>query len=132
MLAALGTHAANAASPADTAPAWENQAVFRVNKEEPHATKMPFPDAASALAGPRDASPWRRSLNGPWRFHWVSTPDQRPLGFEQPGFNDSAWDTLNVPSNVELQGYGTPIYTNITYPFRKDCGGQVFSDTSID
>jgi beta-galactosidase len=118
ILAALG---ANASTPAEVAPpVWENQAAFRINKEEPHATKMPFPDAAGALGKPRSASPWHRSLNGEWRFHWVSTPDQRPVGFEQPGFDDAAWATLAVPSNVELHGYGTPIYTNIKYPFRKD------------
>jgi beta-galactosidase len=117
----LATLGANASTPAEAAPpVWENQAVFRINKEEPHATKMPFPDAAGALAKPRSASPWHRSLNGEWRFHWVSTPHQRPVGFEQPGFDDAAWATLAVPSNVELHGYGTPIYTNIKYPFRKD------------
>jgi len=108
------------AIPSVEPPVWENPAVFRINKEAPHATKMPFPDAASALAKPRDASPWHRSLNGSWRFHWVSTPDQRPPGFEQPGFDDSRWASIHVPSNVELQGYGTPIYTNIRYPFVKD------------
>jgi beta-galactosidase len=101
-------------------PVWEDPAVFRLDKEAPHATKMPFPDAASALARPRDASPWHRSLNGDWRFHWVPSPGQRPIGFEQPGFDDTGWATLAVPSNVELRGYGTPIYTNIRYPFRKD------------
>lgn len=116
MVVALASHAA----PSAEAPVWENPAVFRINKEAPHATKMPFPDAASALAKPRDASPWHRSLNGNWRFHWVSTPDQRPRGFEKPGFDDSRWASIPVPSNVELQGYGTPIYTNIRYPFVKD------------
>ena len=114
-------HAAPAGAPAPAEPpVWENQAVFRIHKEEPHATKMPFPEARDALAKPRDASPWHRSLNGDWRFHWVSSPDQRPVGFEKPGFDDSAWKTIPVPSNVELHGHGTPIYTNIRYPFRKD------------
>lgn len=118
LVVALGANAS--AHTETTPPVWENPAVFRIHKEQPHATKMPFPDAASALAKPRHTSPWQRSLNGDWRFHWVPTPDQRPVGFEQPGFDDSAWATLRVPSNVELQGYGTPIYTNIRYPFRKD------------
>lgn len=29
----------------------------------------------------------------------------------------SSWDTIPVPSNWEMHGYGTPIYTNFTYPF---------------
>ena len=102
------------------APDWENQAVFRINKEEPRATKMPFPDARSALAKERLESPWCQVLNGDWKFAWVPTPEQRPIGFEQPGFDDSAWKTIPVPANVEMHGYGTPIYTNVVYPFASD------------
>lgn len=101
-------------------PDWENQAVFRVNKEEPHATKMPFPEAESALTKKRFESPWCQVLNGDWKFCWVPTPDRRPVGFEQPGFNDSSWKNIPVPANVEMHGYGTPIYTNVTYPFLND------------
>jgi beta-galactosidase len=107
-------------SPLSAAPDWENQAVFRINKEEPHATKMPFPDADSALTKKRLESPWCRVLNGDWKFSWAPDPGKRPLGFEKPGFDDSDWKTIPVPANVELQGYGTPIYTNIIYPFKKD------------
>ena len=35
-------------------------------------------------------------------------------------FDASAWDTLAVPGNWQCQGYGTPLYSNITYPFKKD------------
>ncbi len=102
------------------APDWENQHVFRINKEDPCCTKMPFPDARGALTKPRMESPWCMVLNGTWKFHWVDHPDKRPQEFFQPSFDDSAWGTIPVPSNVELHGHGTPIYTNATYPFRKD------------
>lgn len=105
---------------ATSAPDWENQAIFRINKEEPRATKMPFPDARSALAKERMVSPWCLPLNGTWKFHWVPIPEQRPLGFEKPDFNDSTWGTIPVPANVELHGHGTPIYTNVIYPFVND------------
>ena len=45
-------------------PDWENQAVFRINKEAPHATSMPFPDKAAADGNPRLGSPWSALLNG--------------------------------------------------------------------
>lgn len=101
-------------------PVWENQAVFRVNKEEPHAAKMPFPDATGALTKQRMQSPWCRLLNGEWRISWSPDPSGIPAGFEQPGYDDSSWAAIPVPANVELHGYGTPIYTNIVYPFKKD------------
>ena len=106
-------------APAPNAPDWENQRVFRINKEEPHATKMPFPDAAGALSKKRMDSPWCRLLNGDWKFHWAPHPAQRPAGFENPGYDDSSWKTIPVPSNVELHGYGTALYSNQTYPFKK-------------
>jgi beta-galactosidase len=102
------------------APEWEDQAVFRVNAEQPHAVKMPFPDAASALSQQRMQSPWCLSLNGSWKFNWVGNPEQRPLDFYRDDFDDSAWQKISVPSNVELQGYGRPVYTNIIYPFHVD------------
>ena len=102
------------------APDWENEQVFRINKERPHAVKMPFPEVDEALENPRLQSPWCLMLNGDWKFHWVDHPDKRPLDFWKAGFDDSAWKTIPVPSNVELHGYGTPIYTNQPYPFKKD------------
>lgn len=99
---------------------WENPAVFRRNKELPRAAKTPFPTERAALAAAPDRSPWRISLNGEWRLHWSPTPAGAPAGFERPDFDDAGWARIEVPSNLEIKGYGTPIYTNVTYPFRKD------------
>lgn len=100
-------------------PDWENPAVFRVNKEAPRATMMPFPTQAEA-AKPRLESPWCKLLNGQWKFHHSGNPDGRPAGFETPGFDDSAWKEIPVPANWQLHGYGVPAYTNVTYPFAKN------------
>ena len=35
-------------------------------------------------------------------------------------FKGSDWNTIEVPSNWELKGFGQPIYTNINYPFTPD------------
>ena len=57
----------------DAAPRWEDQSVFRINKETPHATKMPFPTAEEAAGKTRMESPWAILLNGDWKFHWAPT-----------------------------------------------------------
>ena len=36
--------------------------------------------------------------------------------YYRPEFDITPWDRIEVPSNWELKGYGTPIYTNVTYP----------------
>jgi beta-galactosidase len=106
-----------AALVAQSAPDWENPAVFRVGKEPARAVLTPYPNKASSRTGAEIASPWQQSLNGVWKFHWVSSASDRPETFFQREFDDSDWAEISVPGNVELQGYGTPIYTNITYPF---------------
>lgn len=60
------------------------------------------------------------SLNGKWRFHWAKDPNSRPADFYRTDYDVSSWRTVNVPGNWQLQGYGKPIYTNFTYPFKKD------------
>lgn len=59
-------------------------------------------------------------LSGTWRFAFSPRPELAPQGAEQIGFDDSGWDTITVPSHWVLQGredWGSPIYTNINYPF---------------
>ncbi len=120
LLTMLGAGSDKARADDSAPPDWENPAVFRRNKELPHACKIPFPTAKAALAGPVENSPWRVSLDGEWLVHWSPTPAGVPAGFEAPGFDDSAWSKITVPSNLEMQGHGTPIYTNVTYPFHRD------------
>jgi beta-galactosidase len=101
-------------------PEVENEQVLGINKEPYHATLMPYKDRGEALVANRRASTWARSLNGQWKFHWVPRPEERPVDFYKPSYDVSGWKEIAVPSNMEVQGYGTPIYTNFTYPFKKD------------
>ncbi len=106
---------AGAASLALAAPDWENPKMFDQNKEESHATLMPFPDMDSALQLNRDESPYYRSLNGTWAFHLSENPDARPKDFYKNNYDISEWGEIPVPSNWEFEGYGVPIYVNIPY-----------------
>lgn len=90
------------------------------NKLDPVATFFRFDDAEAARSGDRDSSPYVKQLGGTWKFHYVGTPEERPLDFYKPDFDAGDWDDIAVPSNWELQGFGQPIYTNVTYPFDKD------------
>ncbi len=35
-------------------------------------------------------------------------------------YDDSAWDNIRVPLSWEMAGYGTPVYTNVGYPFQNN------------
>ena len=59
----------------------------------------------------------KQSLNGAWRFSYAEHPSARPADFYQTDFSVSAWDTIQVPGHIQLQGYGKPQYTNIPYPW---------------
>ena len=105
---------------AELVPDWENPAIFRVNKEPAHCTLIPFGSVEQAKKVEMTASPYYRTLNGKWHFKWSKDPQSRPIDFYQDSFDVSAWDKIDVPSNWQLQGYGNPLYSNITYPFQKD------------
>ena len=59
-------------------------------------------------------------LNGSWRFRLAAGLSDLSRGFEHPGFDDSRWTELPVPSCWQLAGYGAPAYTNVRYPFPVD------------
>jgi beta-galactosidase len=95
--------------------AWENTDIVSINKNAPHATMIPYPDERTALENAKDKSPFYQSLNGYWKFNFVDRPADSPADFFKPGYDDSDWKTIAVPSNWEFQGYGVPIYVNIPY-----------------
>lgn len=97
-------------------PDWENPQVTGINKEAPHAHFIPFPNAKN-IGNKAIDSPNYQSLNGIWKFHWVKTPEQRPIDFYRPNYDCANWADIKVPGNWELQGFGVPIYTDEEYPF---------------
>lgn len=59
------------------------------------------------------------SLNGNWRFRLSERADIRD-DVAQIDLDDSAWGTIPVPGHWQLNGYGSPAYTNTRYPFPVD------------
>lgn len=104
----------------DAPPDWENGRVFAINKEPAHAALTPYADERAALDADSRASTFVRTLDGAWKFRWSRRPEERPVDFYKPDFDAAAWRDIRVPSNWEMEGYGTPIYSNITYPFKRD------------
>lgn len=100
-------------------PAWEDPAIYEINKVEPHAHFIPFANAEQARTEDKWQSPMLQSLNGIWQFHLSHNPSQRPYWFFKNDFDTRTWDEIKVPSNWELEGFDYPIYTNVQYPHAK-------------
>ena len=91
---------------------WENPAVLGINKLPYHATLQ--------LPSKEKECPEILSLDGHWLFHWSRNPEERAVDFYREDYDVSQWGKIAVPGNWQTQGYGTPIYININYPFVKD------------
>ncbi|CAJ1429509.1 unnamed protein product [Effrenium voratum] len=95
---------------------WEDCAVFGDRKLAAHAPMRYYPSVA-AVEG---KSPNIVDLGEKdWRMHIFENP-QAALSCSQVhdrSFDDQQWHEVPIPSNWQMLGLATPIYTNITFPF---------------
>ncbi len=99
---------------------WENPRLLGRNVEPPRATLVPYQDKDSAIRGERGASEYFRLLNGEWEFLYLPNPEAMPEDFAGESFDTEFWDTIPVPSNWQMHGWGKPNYTNVNYPYPCD------------
>ena len=104
--------------PTNGYPEWNNNPeCFQINRMDAHASWIPFNTTKEALTGDVKDSSNYLSLNGPWKFAYADTPDQRIREFYENDYDCSSWAELNVPSHWQLHGYDYPQYTNVRYPW---------------
>ena len=103
---------------AQTPPEIQDANIIGINKLPPRTAIWPAPSAQEAQNTNYEHSVWVKSLNGKWDFFWSPDPQSRPVNFYKPEFNRNDWKKIEVPSIIERQGYGTPLYVNSTYPFK--------------
>lgn len=56
-------------------------------------------------------------MNGTWKFVYAPSIAESIRDFYRTDLSDNDWDTIIVPSNWEIQGFGEPIIRNIQYVF---------------
>ncbi|WP_010135660.1 glycoside hydrolase family 2 TIM barrel-domain containing protein [Ochrovirga pacifica] len=110
---------------------WENPHVNQINKMPARSTFYEYENKTQAIQADRSQSKYFTSLNGDWKFYWVAKPADAIQDFEKTDYDTSKWNTIDVPSNWEMRGYGTPIYTNSTYPFFSDFPNINHNDNPI-
>lgn len=84
-------------------PIWQDIDTFSVNTERRSAAGFP--------KDVRTGEEKRRLLNGIWKFKFLPGSDQTIEGYQNPEFDPFSFDDLEVPSEWQIKGYGTPIYT---------------------
>lgn len=118
----------NATAP--TGLEWEQEQNLSYNKEPARAWAFSFTDTEAAKQIlPRYSTRWL-SLNSTteWKFKWSKDPASRPVGFQDPAYDVSAWETIVVPASWQAmgahpegkKGWGTALYSNQPYPFARD------------
>ena len=84
---------------------WNDLTVCQVGKVAPHADIVP------------DDRQWVIDLNGRWSFLYYESPDKVPEGVVSTDKDLKQWDSIMVPGNLELQGFGVPVYVNMKNEF---------------
>ena len=99
---------------------WQDPTRLSLNKEQPRSYTFSFSSVEEAKKVLPEGSTYYQSLDGTWKFHWVSNPEERPTDFFLPTYDVSAWDDIQVPGCWNVQGlqkdgtmkWGVPIYVN--------------------
>jgi len=99
---------------------YQDPAVFEKGQNPPRAFHVPFNNKENALgAHPTDSDNYM-SLNGSWKFKWVERPGLVPENFPKPDYNTKDWDSIKVPSNWQMEGYGHPKFRNVAMSFENN------------
>ncbi len=86
---------------------WQNELVNYVNVEPARAYSFPLASEKDALTPDLPETPYVKSLDGKWKYNWGGSYEQRARNqFYSVGYDDSRWYEIDVPSYVELKGFG--------------------------
>ncbi|MBR5311695.1 MAG: hypothetical protein IKU40_02305 [Clostridia bacterium] len=99
----------------------ENPALLHENRLPPRSLLIPAQKSGITHRNCTD-SDRITSLNGDWAFCYLADGKipAEVRGFYSAEYDDSRWDTLEVPSMWQFHGYGTCYYPNVEYPFPVD------------
>ncbi|MFI3267360.1 MAG: glycoside hydrolase family 2 TIM barrel-domain containing protein [Rikenellaceae bacterium] len=91
--------------------------ISSVNKEYPRAQFMTYHKRDQAVKDDYSGSLYYQSLNGEWKFKYLSSHAQYVEDYTFADYNDASWNKITVPSNWSTAEYDTPVYTNTVYNF---------------
>lgn len=105
---------------------WDDTGVTSVNRRPACVLSLPLSPESGIEGSVGEDSPYCRSLDGIWKFHWSPLPSGVPSGFEKDSFDVSGWDDIAVPCPWQIYAvrhgreWDKPLYCNTEYPFTYD------------
>ena len=88
--------------------------VFNENRLPAYSDHVAYADYREEQAG---ESSFRFSLNGLWKFAYAPNYASSIRGFETAEYNCKGWSDIRVPANIQMEGYDSPQYANVQYPW---------------
>lgn len=87
---------------------WQDIGAYSVNTEKRSAAGFPI--------NPDNGKKKTVCLDGKWKFRFQPNSNKIPSEYKNPDFKAEYFDEIEVPSEWQIKGYGTPNYSNINYP----------------
>lgn len=88
--------------------------VFSINRCSAHADFGFYNNKEEASS---NISSLKQSLNGKWKVDVAPNLSSYPENFYKLNFNDNGFSYIDVPGQLELQGFNNPKYVNTQYPW---------------
>ena len=123
MACLMGFTTAQAQNTTITGKEWDQTSVTSVNREVAHTLSIPFANEQAVAENDMTKSPYFQSLDGVWKFYWVSNPNKLNAKWCEKDYNDTNWGDIDVPSSWQVYGirhnksWDKPLYCNVAYPF---------------
>lgn len=115
--------------------AWNDILQFKINKEAPcafYTVETSFDTAKNPvdIDGVENVrkTQWYKSLNGDWKFFFAKNHAASRPEFRAPDFDDSDWDTMDVPNSWQCRGYDRIFFNNHTGEFGYDYDGNMYDE----
>lgn len=99
-------------------PEYQNPLINSINREPYQATSISFSNEQDALKIIHSSSSRYLSLDGDWKFKFITNWSNLPANYANKDLDDSSWDVIPVPSTWEALGYGPQVYCGGGYDFR--------------
>ena len=87
---------------------------FKENVLSAHSAHEIFRNREEASEGKNSL---RMLLDGVWKFSYAVNQAAAPVGFEQEEYDCKCWESICVPTHIQMEGYDVPQYANVQYPW---------------